>query len=70
MRVTDAGQLRHRSDDHKLFLHIQGAVFLRLGKEILPKEVNARWRTLLDAEAQIIQAQPRDPGIHSGAGPR
>jgi tRNA-(ms[2]io[6]A)-hydroxylase len=41
--------------------------FLRLAEQLLPaKIVNQRWNEMLDAEAQIIQAQPPGPRMHSG----
>lgn len=43
-------------------------VFLRLAHKIAPKqEVDARWRLMLEAEAELIAAQEPGPRIHSGA---
>lgn len=42
-------------------------VFLRLAHRMAQKdEVNARWEEFLDAEAQILDAQPPGSRIHSG----
>lgn len=42
--------------------------FLNLAETLIEKEaVEARWSDLLDLEASIIQAQPMQPTLHSGA---
>jgi len=41
-----------------------------MAKKVSPaREVETRWDRLLDLEAQIIQAQPPGPRIHSGMTP-
>lgn len=43
--------------------------FLQLAEQIRPAEVVAtRWEQMLNAEAQIIEAQPPGPRMHSGLG--
>lgn len=43
-------------------------VFLRLAGEIEPEDaVDARWRRMLEKEAEILSAQEPGPRIHSGA---
>ncbi|MEW6278751.1 MAG: tRNA-(ms[2]io[6]A)-hydroxylase [Candidatus Eremiobacterota bacterium] len=45
-------------------------VFLRLARDVLPpRQVNARWKEMLQAEADIIRQQPPGPGMHSGVAP-
>jgi tRNA 2-(methylsulfanyl)-N6-isopentenyladenosine37 hydroxylase len=42
-------------------------VFIELAADILPKaKVSKRWQEVLDLEAQIIQAEPPGPKMHSG----
>jgi tRNA 2-(methylsulfanyl)-N6-isopentenyladenosine37 hydroxylase len=42
-------------------------VFLRLAESIVaPAEVEARWREMLQAEAEVIAAEPPGPRMHSG----
>jgi tRNA-(ms[2]io[6]A)-hydroxylase len=42
-------------------------VFLTLAEQVATrKETEARWRQMLQAEAQILAAQPPGPRIHSG----
>jgi tRNA-(ms[2]io[6]A)-hydroxylase len=42
-------------------------LFVDMAKKVMPvKDVEARWDKLLDAEAKIIQEQPKGPRIHSG----
>jgi tRNA-(ms[2]io[6]A)-hydroxylase len=43
------------------------AVFLQLGREIVPKRiVEERWSDMIRAEGTIIASQPAGPRIHSG----
>jgi tRNA-(ms[2]io[6]A)-hydroxylase len=45
------------------------AVFLQLGREIVPKRiVEERWSDMVRAEGCIIGSQPAGPRIHSGLG--
>ena len=42
-------------------------LFVDMAKKVLPaREVEVRWEQLLEKEAEIIQAQPSGPRIHSG----
>jgi tRNA-(ms[2]io[6]A)-hydroxylase len=42
-------------------------VFLRLAERVVPSdEVDARWREMLQIEAETIAAQPPGPRMHSG----
>jgi tRNA-(ms[2]io[6]A)-hydroxylase len=42
-------------------------VFLRLAEQVVPThEVEARWREMLQIEAETIAAQPPGPRMHSG----
>ena len=42
-------------------------VFLHLSEYAAPeREVDARWAEMLEAEAQILAAQPAGPRIHGG----
>jgi tRNA 2-(methylsulfanyl)-N6-isopentenyladenosine37 hydroxylase len=44
-------------------------LFIEMAKSALPQEpVEKRWQQLLEAEAEIIQAQSPGPRIHSGVG--
>jgi tRNA-(ms[2]io[6]A)-hydroxylase len=43
--------------------------FIQLAEQIQPEKLVAkRWDEMLDAEAEIIQRQPRGPRMHSGVG--
>jgi tRNA-(ms[2]io[6]A)-hydroxylase len=45
-------------------------LFLDLAKRIAkPSEIKSRWTQLLDAESEIIAAQPPGPRVHSGIRP-
>jgi tRNA 2-(methylsulfanyl)-N6-isopentenyladenosine37 hydroxylase len=47
--------------------HNHYRVFLKLARSLAPKRgpVDKRWLELLDREAEIIQAQPKGPRLHS-----
>lgn len=45
--------------------HTHYRVFLALGRDLIPEEVDSRWEEMLQGESEVLQSQEPGPRMHS-----